>query len=76
MRRASRVLKSAERGSRPVADTVILDYAQRSAQNSDLTGVKGGRFEIALAEPARLRTDDRSCSTTARWSKWWRRPSR
>ena len=56
--RATRVLSPAERGSRPVVDTVILDYAQRSAQKIAVTGVKGGRFEIALAEPARLRTDD------------------
>jgi urease accessory protein len=58
MRRATRVLKSAERGGRTVVDTVILDYAQRSAQTMAVTGVKGGRFEIALAQATRLRTDD------------------
>jgi urease accessory protein len=58
MPRAIRVLSPAERGGRPVADTVILDYAQRSAQKIAVTGLKGGQFEIALAEPARLRTDD------------------
>ena len=58
MPRAIRVLSQAERGGRPVADTVILDYAQRSAQNITVTGVKGGQFELALAAPARLRTDD------------------
>ena len=56
--RATRVLKPAERGGRKVADTVILDYAQRSAGAVTATGLKGGRFEIALAQPARLRTDD------------------
>jgi urease accessory protein len=56
--RATRVLKPAERGGRKVADTVILDYAQRSAQTATATGLKGGRFEIALAQPTRLRTDD------------------
>lgn len=58
MPRATRVLSPAERGGRVVVDTVILDYAQRSAQNITVTGVKGGQFDIALAEPARLRTDD------------------
>ncbi len=57
-RRATRVLSPAERANRPLADTVILDYAQRSAQKIAVTGVKGGRFEIDLAHPARLRTDD------------------
>jgi len=56
--RAVRVLAPAERGKRPADDTVILDYAQRSAQNVTVAGVKGGRFSIALAPPARLRTDD------------------
>jgi urease accessory protein len=58
MPRAIRVLIPDERGDRPLADTVILDYAQRSAQNLTVTGVKGVRFEIDLATPARLRTDD------------------
>ena len=58
MRRAINVVAPAERGNRPVIDTVILDYAQRSARTVTVTGVKGGRFEIALAQAARLRTDD------------------
>ena len=58
MPRAVGVLSAAEKANRPVADTVILDYAQRSAQKITVTGVKGGRFEIDLASPARLRTDD------------------
>jgi urease accessory protein len=58
MQRAISVLGPAERGNRPVIDTVILDYAQRSAQKIAVTGIKGGSFEIELAEPARLRTDD------------------
>ena len=58
MLRAIRVLNPAERGGRPVVDTVLLDYAQRSAQKIAVTGLKGGQFEIALADPARLRTDD------------------
>jgi len=58
MPRAIRVFSAAERRDRPVADTLILDYAQRSAQRLSVTGVKGGIYEIALHEPARLRTDD------------------
>ena len=59
MMRATRVLAAGDRGDRPLADTVIIDYAQRSsAQKISVTGVKGGAFEIDLHEPARLRTDD------------------
>ena len=58
MTRATRVLNPAERGGRAVVDTVILDYAQRSARKITVTGIKGGRFEIELAQTARLRTDD------------------
>jgi urease accessory protein len=58
MPRAIRVLAVADRHNRPVVDTVILDYAQRSAQKLTAAGVKGGIFEINLVEPARLRTDD------------------
>ena len=56
--RATRILAAGDRRDRPVVDTVILDYAQRSAQKSAVTGVKGGAFEIDLAQSARLRTDD------------------
>jgi urease accessory protein len=56
--RATRVLKPAERSGRTVADTVLLDYAQRSAGAVTATGLKGGHYEIALAQPTRLRTDD------------------
>jgi urease accessory protein len=58
MPRATSVLAAADRRDRPVIDTVILDYAQRSAQKITVTGVKGGAFEIDLRHPARLRTDD------------------
>lgn len=58
MPRATIVLAAADRHDRPVIDTVILDYAQRSAQKITVTGVKGGAFEIDLRQPARLRTDD------------------
>jgi len=58
MPRAIRVVAAAERGDRPVADTLILDYAQRGAQTLSLAGVKGGPYDIDLPAPARLRTDD------------------
>jgi len=58
MPRASRVIAVAHRHARPVVDTVILDYAQRSAQKITVTGVKGGIIEIDLHEHVRLRTDD------------------
>ena len=58
MSRAIRVLRPAERGNRPVIDSVILDYVQRSTRKIAVTGIRGGAYEIELAEPARLRTDD------------------
>jgi urease accessory protein len=58
MSRATSVLAAADRHGRPVIDTVILDYAQRSAQKITVTGVKGSTLEIDLQQPARLRTDD------------------
>jgi urease accessory protein len=58
MSRATSVIAAADRRDRPVIDTVILDYAQRSAQKVTVTSVKGGTIEIDLHEPVRLRTDD------------------
>ena len=58
MPRATSVLGHGQRHDRPVVDTVILDYAQRSAARSTVTTVKGAAIDIDLHEPARLRTDD------------------
>ena len=58
MPRAFAVLAATHRHDRPVVDTVILDYAQRSAQKVTVTGVKGASIKIDLDEPVRLRTDD------------------
>lgn len=59
MPRATGVIAAAHRqAERTIADTVILDYAQRSTPGVTVTGAKGGIYEIALAGPARLRTDD------------------
>jgi len=56
--RAIRVIAATHRHDRPIADTVILDYAHRSAQQTVVTGVKGTAFTIDLHAPVRLRTDD------------------
>jgi len=59
MPRATSVVAAADRRDRPIADTVLLDYAQRGgAQKLAVTGLKGSVFEIDLPQPARLRTDD------------------
>jgi urease accessory protein len=58
MPRAIRVLDAHHRDGRPLVDTVILDYAQRSSRAIAVVCVKGTRINIDLQEPARLRTDD------------------
>jgi urease accessory protein len=58
MLRATSVINAAHRHGRPLADTVILDYTQRSAQKVTVTGAKGTVVEIDLHMPVRLRTDD------------------
>ena len=58
MPRALRVLAANLRHGRAPADTVILDYARRSAAKVAVRGVKGTAIEIDLHQPARLRTDD------------------
>jgi urease accessory protein len=58
MPRASSVIAAAHRHDRPIADTVILDYEQRSAQKVSVTGAKGTAIDIELHQPVRLRTDD------------------
>jgi urease accessory protein len=58
MPRATSVVTAAHRHDRPIADTVILDYAQRSAEKVTVTGAKGTAIDIDLHMPVRLRTDD------------------
>ena len=62
MPRAIRVLAAGghdgHHDGRAIADTVILDHEQRRAQRCAVTGVKGTKIDIDLAEPARLRTED------------------
>lgn len=58
MPRALRVIAASHRHGRPVADTVILPYAQRNALKVTVGTVKGAAIDIDLHEPTRLRTDD------------------
>lgn len=58
MPRAVRVIAASDRHSRSIADTVILDYAQRSTPKITVHGVKGTTIGIDLHTPTRLRTDD------------------
>lgn len=58
MPRASSVTSAGHGHGRPVVDTVILDYAQRSAEKLTVIGVKGIVLDIDLHQAARLRTDD------------------
>ena len=58
MLRATSVLGHGQRHGRPVVDTAILDYAQRSAGKVSVTTAKGASLDIDLHTPARLATDD------------------
>jgi urease accessory protein len=58
MPRATSVLGHGRPHDRPVVDTAILDYAQRSAGKVSVTTVKGAALDIDLHAPARLATDD------------------
>lgn len=58
MPRNARVLAATDRRERPITDTLILDYARRSAGTFSATGLKGAMFDLALDKPGRLRTDD------------------
>ncbi|MDO9412368.1 MAG: urease accessory protein UreE [Pseudolabrys sp.] len=58
MARATDIIGAAHRHGRPVTDTVILDYAQRSTAEGAVTGVKGTTIDIHLHGTVRLRTDD------------------
>lgn len=58
MSRAIRVIAAKDRHDRSSSDTVILDYAQRSAPKIGVASMKGATIDIDLHSPARLRTDD------------------
>lgn len=54
----ARVIDAADRRGRPIADTLILDHARRSATTFSATGLRGGVYDIARAAPGCLATDD------------------
>ncbi len=56
--RATSIIDAGHRHNRPIVDTVILDYAQRSAGQVTVTSVKGAAVDIDLHGTVRLRTDD------------------
>ncbi len=58
MSRATSAITASHSHDRVIADTVILDYAQRNAQQVTVTGTKGTVVDIDLHMPVRLRTDD------------------
>lgn len=58
MQRATSVITAGHRHGRPVIDTAILDFAQRSASKATVTTVKGVAIDIDLHGAVRLHTDD------------------
>jgi len=58
MPRATSILDADHRHGRRIADTVILDYTQRSSQKTSVTSINGTAIAIDLPSPVRLRTDD------------------
>jgi urease accessory protein len=55
---ATKVIPAADRTNGPIADTLILTFAQRTAQRGFVFGVHGACIEFDFAEPVRLRHDD------------------
>ena len=58
MPRATKIIPAAERKGGQIADTLILTFAQRTAERGFLFGVNGTCVELDFAEPLRLRNDD------------------
>lgn len=58
MPRATSVISAKERGNRVAADTVILDYTQRSTAQGRVKSASGQTIELGLHGGVRLRTDD------------------
>jgi urease accessory protein len=58
MPRATAVIAASQRQDRAIADTVILDSAQRSASRLSVATAKGATIDIDLHDAKRLRTDD------------------
>jgi urease accessory protein len=58
MQRATEVITAEHRQGRPIVDTLILDYAQRSAGRGAVASVEGRAIDLHLHGVVRLRTDD------------------
>jgi urease accessory protein len=58
MPRATKIIPAADRTGGHIIDTLILTFAQRTAQRGFLFGVNGTCIELDFAEPVRLRHDD------------------
>jgi urease accessory protein len=55
---ATKVLRAGEPRPAPVADTLILDYAQRTKKHGFVFTGQGTCIEVAFEEPPSLATDD------------------
>jgi urease accessory protein len=58
MPRAINVIATKERGNRVAADTVLLDFTQRSSVHGAVTSASGRTIDLDLSGGVRLRTDD------------------
>jgi urease accessory protein len=58
MPRATKIIPAADRKGGRIIDTLILTFAQRTAQRGFLFGVNGTCIELDFADPVRLRNDD------------------
>jgi urease accessory protein len=58
MPRATKIIPAADRKGGRIVDTLILTFAQRTAQRGFLFGVNGTCIELDFADPVRLRHDD------------------
>jgi urease accessory protein len=58
MPRATKIIPAADRKGGRIVDTLILTFAQRTAERGFLFGVNGTCVELDFAEPIRLRSDD------------------
>lgn len=59
MRRAVAVLRAGTASDLRPVDTLLLDYEQRQRPEGPHIALRGTQIAMALAQPVRLRTDDR-----------------
>lgn len=58
MPRATNIIAAKDRDRQPIADSVLLDHAQRSAARATITTAKGRTVDLDMPAGLRLRTDD------------------